>query len=139
MALLEWWRTCVFGVLIGDMVRRELGLNRYIPTKQEVERVKEEFGLYRVGLQYKPPPEEIETIIRAPAVMVNGEETERIECSGYKEVRNIVNSNGTYRTRIRGGVMLVIGEGLCLKVLESAETYRKDESTRMGIYTSIRK
>ena len=50
------------GVLIGDMVRRELGLNRYIPTKQEVERVKEEFGLYRVGLQYKPPPEEIETI-----------------------------------------------------------------------------
>ena len=103
------------GVLIGDMVRRELGLNRYIPTKQEVERVKEEFGLYRVGLQYKPPPEEIETIIRACPVMVNGEETERIECSGYKEVRNIVNSNGTYRTRIRGGVMLVIGEGLCLK------------------------
>ena len=29
--------------------------------------------------------------------------------------RNIVNSNGSYRTRIRGGVMLVIGEGLCLK------------------------
>ena len=103
------------GVLIGDMVRRELGLNRYIPTTQEVERVKEEFGLYRVGLQYKPPPEEIETIMRACPVMVNGEETEKIECAGYKEVRNIVNSNGSYRTRIRGGVMLVIGEGLCLK------------------------
>ena len=103
------------GVLIGDMVRRELGLSRYVPTTQEVERVKEEFGLYRVGLQYKPPPEEIETIMRACPVMVNGEETEKIECSGYKEVRNIVNSNGTYRTRIRGGVMLVIGEGLCLK------------------------
>ncbi len=103
------------GVLIGDMVRRELGLNRYIPTTQEVERVKEEFGLYRVGLQYKPPPEEIEIIMRACPVMVNGEETEKIECSGYKEVRNIVNSNGSYRTRIRGGVMLVIGEGLCLK------------------------
>ena len=65
------------GVLIGDMVRRELGLNRYIPTTREVERVKEEFGLYRVGLQYKPPPEEIETIIRACPVMVNGEETEK--------------------------------------------------------------
>ena len=103
------------GVLIGDMVRRELGLSRYVPTTQEVERVKEEFGLYRVGLQYKPPPEEIETIMRACPVMVNGEETEKIECSGYKEVRNIVNSNGSYRTRIRGGVMLVIGEGLCLK------------------------
>ena len=103
------------GVLIGDMVRRELGLSRYVPTTREVERVKEEFGLYRVGLQYKPPPEEIETIMRACPVMVNGEETEKQECSGYKEVRNIVNSNGSYRTRIRGGVMLVIGEGLCLK------------------------
>ena len=103
------------GVLIGDMIRRELGVGRYIPSTREVERVKEEFGLYRVGLQYKPPPDEIETIVRACPVMINGEETERNECAGFKEVRNIVNSNGTSRTRIRGGVMLVIGEGLCLK------------------------
>ena len=103
------------GVLIGDMVRRELGVGRYVPTTPEVERVKEEFGLYRVGLQYKPPPEEIEVIVRACPVMVNGEETESQECAGYKEVRNIVNKNNTPRTRIRGGVMLVIGEGLCLK------------------------
>ena len=97
------------GVLIGDMVRRELGLDRYVPTTPEVERVKEEFGLYRAGLQYKPPPEEIEIIVRACPVMINGEATEQIECSGYKEVRNIEGS------RVRGGVMLVIGEGLCLK------------------------
>jgi len=103
------------GVLIGDMIRRELGVSRYIPTTDEVERVKEEFGLYRVGLQYKPPPEEIETIVRACPVMINGEETEKNECAGFKEVRNVINSNGTPRTRIRGGVMLVIGEGLCLK------------------------
>ena len=103
------------GVLIGDMIRRELKVGRYIPSTREVERVKEEFGLYRVGLQYKPPPDEIETIVRACPVMINGEETERNECAGFKEVRNIVNSNGTARTRIRGGVMLVIGEGLCLK------------------------
>ncbi len=43
------------GVLIGDMIRRELKVGRYIPSTREVERVKEEFGLYRVGLQYKPP------------------------------------------------------------------------------------
>ena len=99
------------GVLIGDMIRRELGVSRYVPTTPEVERVKEEFGLYRVGLQYKPPPEEIEVIVRACPVMVNGEETESQECAGYKEVRNIVNTNNSPRTRIRGGVMLVIGEG----------------------------
>ena len=97
------------GVMIGDMVRRELGLNRYIPTTPEVERVKEEFGLYRVGLQYKPTPEEIEIIVRSCPVMINGEPTEQQECSSYKEVRNIDSS------RVRGGVMLVIGEGLCLK------------------------
>ena len=102
-------------VLIGDMLRRELGVGRYVPTTPEVERVKEEFGLYRVGLQYKPPPEEVDEIVRACPVMINGEETERQECAGYKEVRNIVNTNNTPRTRIRGGVLLVIGEGLCLK------------------------
>ena len=102
-------------VLIGDMIRRELGLGRYNPSTREVERVKEEFGLYRVGLQYKPPPEEVEVIVRACPVMVNGEETEKQECAGFKEVRNIQNENGSFRTRVRGGVMLVIGEGLCLK------------------------
>jgi len=103
------------GVLIGDILRREMGVGRYLPSFQEVERVKEEFGLYRAGLQYKPPPEETEIIVNACPVMINGEETERMECAGYKEVRNIVNENGTFRTRVRGGVMLVIGEGLCLK------------------------
>ncbi|HII26395.1 MAG TPA: hypothetical protein HA323_04040, partial [Candidatus Thalassarchaeaceae archaeon] len=102
-------------VLIGDMIRRELGLGRYNPSTREVERVKEEFGLYRVGLQYKPPPEEVEVIVRACPVMVNGEETEKQECAGFKEVKNIQNENGSFRTRVRGGVMLVIGEGLCLK------------------------
>ena len=103
------------GVLIGDILRREIGVGRYLPTVPEVERVKEEFGLYRANLQYKPPPEETEVIVNECPVMINGEETEKMECAGYKEVRNIVNENGAFRTRVRGGVMLVIGEGLCLK------------------------
>ena len=41
--------------------------------------------------------------------MINGESTESIECAGYGRVRNIDD------TRIRGGVLLVIGEGMCLK------------------------
>ena len=96
-------------VLITDMIRRDLGIGRYVPTDAEVERVKEEFGLYRVGLQYKPSPEEIDEIVRACPIMINGEQTEKIECSGYGVVRNIEGP------RIRGGVLLVIGEGLCLK------------------------
>ncbi len=96
-------------VLIGDMIRRDLGIGPYLPTTPEVERVKEEFGLYRGNLQYRPPPDEVDTIVRACPVMINGESTESIECSGFGECRNIDDA------RIRGGVLLVIGEGLCLK------------------------
>lgn len=96
-------------VLIADMIRIELNVGRYLPTDPEVERVKEEFGLYRGNLQYRPSPEEIDEIVRACPVMINGESTERIECAGYGNVRNIDEA------RIRGGVLLVIGEGMCLK------------------------
>ena len=97
------------GVLIADMIRRELNVGHYQPTDPEVERVKEEFGLYRGNLQYRPSPQEIDEIVRACPVMINGESTERIECAGYGNVRNIDEA------RIRGGVLLVIGEGMCLK------------------------
>jgi len=96
-------------VLIADMIRRELDVGHYQPTDPEVERVKEEFGLYRGNLQYRPSPPEIDEIVRACPVMINGESTERIECAGYGNVRNIDEA------RIRGGVLLVIGEGMCLK------------------------
>ncbi len=109
-------------VLIADMIRRELDIDRYVPTTPEVERVKEEFGLYRVGLQYKPTPDEIDRIVRACPVMINGESTERVECAGYARVRNIDDS------RVRGGVLLVIGEGLCLK----APKLRK-HTERLGV------
>ncbi len=112
-------------VLIADMIRRALKLDKYEPTEPEVERVKEEFGLYRSGMQYKPSPEEIEMIVKACPIMINGEETEDIECAGYPEVRNIVERNNTPRKRIRGGVMLVIGEGLCLKAAKIQKHTRR--------------
>ena len=96
-------------VLIADMIRRELNIGHYQPTDPEVERVKEEFGLYRGNLQYRPSPAEIDEIVRACPIMINGESTEKIECAGYGRVRNID------EPRIRGGVLLVIGEGMCLK------------------------
>ena len=52
-------------VLIADMIRRELNVGHYQPTDLRVERVKEEFGLYRGNLQYRPSPHEIDEIVRA--------------------------------------------------------------------------
>lgn len=115
-------------VLIADMIRRELNIGHYQPTDPEVERVKEEFGLYRGNLQYRPSPAEIDEIVRACPIMINGESTERIECAGYGRVRNIDEA------RIRGGVLLVIGEGMCLKAPKIQKHTERLEVPRVGFH-----
>jgi len=98
-------------VLIADLVRRKLGVGRYKPTEDEVERYKEEIPLYdRVThLQYLPSAEEIETIIRNCPVCINGEPTENKEVMGKRDLPRVKTN------KIRGGACLVIAEGLCLK------------------------
>ncbi|MEM4161163.1 MAG: DNA polymerase II large subunit, partial [Thermoplasmata archaeon] len=98
-------------VLIADVVRRKLGLGRYIPTEGEIERYKEEVLLYKRAqhLQYTPTPQEIETIVKNCPVCIDGEPTEK----DYK-----VSKKGLPRLEtdcVRGGACLVIAEGLCLK------------------------
>jgi DNA polymerase II large subunit len=98
-------------VLIGDVVRREMGIGRYIPTEGEIERYKEEIPLYKrvQHLQYTPSVDEIDKIIRGCPVCINGEGTEDEEVTGYRDLPRVgVN-------RLRGGACLVIAEGLCLK------------------------
>src|SRR5881628_586794 len=98
-------------VLIADIVRRELGLGRYIPTREEVERFKEEIPLYRQAqhLQYTPSDEEISLIVSNCPVAIDGEGTEDAEISGYRDLPRIETN------RIRGGACLVIADGMCLK------------------------
>ncbi len=98
-------------VLIADVVRREFGIGKYVPTFQEVERLKEEIPLYKMKqhLQYLPSNEEIELIYKNCPVCVDGEKTEDAEISGFRDLPRI----GT--NAVRGGVALVISEGLCLK------------------------
>ena len=98
-------------VLIADVVRRKLGIDRYKPTEDEIERYKEEIPLYdRVThLQYLPSPEEIELIVRNCPICINGEPTEDKEVMGKRDLPRVKTN------RIRGGACLVIAEGLCLK------------------------
>src|SRR3972149_1316797 len=78
-------------VLIADIVRRELGIGRYQPTKEEVERFKEEIPLYKQvqHLQYAPTDEEIALIVSNCPVGINGEGTEDAEISGYRDLPRI--------------------------------------------------
>lgn len=98
-------------VLIADVVRRELGIGKYIPTDSEVERYKEEIPAYKqaANLQYTPNGEEIERIARNCPVCINGEGTEQEEVTGNRDLPR-VESN-----RLRGGACLVMAEGLVLK------------------------
>lgn len=98
-------------VLISDIVRREMNIGKYKPTKGEIERYKEEIPLYKRAqhLQYTPTVNEIEKIVSSCPVCINGEGTEKEEVTGYRDLPRIQTN------RLRGGACLVIAEGLCLK------------------------
>ncbi len=98
-------------VLIADAVRRELGLGRYQPTEQEIERYKEEIQLYdrRKHLQYRPSDKEIEIVVRNSPVCIDGEGTEDFEVSGYRDLPRVEGN------RVRSGMCLVLAEGVIQK------------------------
>lgn len=98
-------------VLIGDVVRRELGIGHYIPTREEVQRLHEEIPLYKQcqHLQYSPTPSEIELIMENCPVCIDGEGTEDVEISGFRDLPRIETN------KVRGGACLVLAEGLCQK------------------------
>ncbi|UCH71973.1 MAG: DNA polymerase II large subunit, partial [Thermoplasmatales archaeon] len=98
-------------VLSADVVRREMGICKYIPTFGEIERYKEEIPLYKrvQHLQYTPSVDEIDKITKGCPICINGEGTEDEEVTGYRDLPRV----GT--NRLRGGACLVIAEGLCLK------------------------
>jgi DNA polymerase II large subunit len=98
-------------VLLADVVRRELGIGAYKSTREEVERWKEEIPLYKQAqhLQYTPTNEEIELIVGSCPVCVDGEGTEDVEISGYRDLPRMETN------RIRGGACLIVAEGLSQK------------------------
>ena len=108
-------------VLVGDYVRRGLGMAAYIPRKEEVERYVEEVKKYnsQASLQYLPTDDELRVIIRNCPVCVDGEPTERVEVSGYRNLERIETNT------VRGGMALVVAEGLALKAPKIKKTVEK--------------
>jgi len=98
-------------VLVADYVRRAVGIGRYLPRDDEVERYVEEIPLYKtlVNLQYTPPASDIRTIVTNCPICVNGEGTEQEEVSGYRNLERVKTN------AVRGGMALVLAEGLAQK------------------------
>ena len=98
-------------VLVADYTRALIGIDPYRPSADEVERYVEEVALYddETGLQYTPSDEETRYIARNCPIMLDGEATGDEEVSGYRDLDR-VDTN-----RARGGLCLVLAEGIALK------------------------
>jgi DNA polymerase II large subunit len=122
----------VFPLILGDYGRILLGLDRYKPTQDEIERYVEECVIYNeiMSRQYKIKDEEVRKIIQGCTVCINGEPTEEKEVAVHRNLQRIPTN------KIRGGMCLVIGEGIALKarkILQFAKILNLDWNWLEGI------
>ncbi len=98
-------------VLVGDYVRKKLGLDRFKPSEEHIERMVEEVDLYHravTRLQYHPEADEVRLAMKNIPIEITGEETDKVEVSH----RNVP---GVETNHIRGGAILVMAEGVLQK------------------------
>ncbi len=99
-------------VILSDYVRVKMGYSTYDPDEKELSRSTTEIQDYHervTNLQYRPSDEEIKYMVAALPVEIDGDPTEKIEVSNYKDLPRIETN------MIRGGMALVLAEGLCQK------------------------
>jgi DNA polymerase II large subunit len=96
-------------LVVGDFVRRLLGLDRYKSTEEEVGRFIEEVRLFErsVGrFQYHVSDEELRRAIQSLPVEVTGTESDPIEVSSFRNLPRIETN------RLRGGALRVVNDGV---------------------------
>ena len=111
-------------VMVADYARRLVGLDRYKPKEEEIERYVEEITLYNSSvarLQYNPTEDEIKKIIRNCPVCIDGEPTSTVEVSVYKNLERVETNC------IRGGMCLVVAEGVAQKAPKLLKFSNKHE------------
>jgi len=98
-------------VLVADYARSLLGIDQYKARSDEIERYAEEVALYdsETGLQYSPKDKETKFIAEHMPIMLDGEATGDEEVSGFRDLERVDTNNA------RGGMCLVLAEGIALK------------------------
>jgi DNA polymerase II large subunit len=98
-------------VLVADYTRTLVGLTEYKARDEEIERYAEEINLYdkETGLQYSPKDKESKFIAEHMPIMLDGEATGDEEVSGFRDLERVDTNNA------RGGMCLVLAEGIALK------------------------
>ena len=102
---------CMVLILI-DYLRGVFGYEKYDPTEDEIKRYVTENHDYHeriTNLQYMPTDDEILFLARHLPIQIDGEPTEKLEVSNYKNLDRIKTNY------IRGGMCLIFSEGLSQK------------------------
>ncbi|HMK95356.1 MAG TPA: DNA polymerase II large subunit [Candidatus Limnocylindrales bacterium] len=96
-------------LVVGDFVRRQLALDKYKPTEEEIARFIEELRLYErsVGrFQYHIPDDELKKALNLIPVEVTGTESDPVEVSSYRNLPRVETN------RVRGGALRVVNDGI---------------------------
>lgn len=120
-----------FCVIIIDYLRKLFNYEKYDATEEEIKRSITEIYDYHervANLQYLPSEEEIRIVIENIPIQIDGEASEEIEVSNYKDLERIKTNN------IRSGFCLVLAEGICLKAAKIIKKIEKIKQQGIDIY-----
>jgi DNA polymerase II large subunit len=96
-------------LVVGDFVRRLLGLERYKPTEEEISRFIEEVRVYERSVtrfQYHTADEEVRRALEWLPVEVSGTESDPFEVSSFRNLARVETN------RVRGGALRVVNDGI---------------------------
>lgn len=96
-------------LVIADVVRRALNLEKWQPSEDAVNRFIEEVGIYTQKVrrfQYHVSDEDMEVALKALPVEPTGVSTDPFEVSNYRDV------DGIETNRLRGGALIVVVDGV---------------------------
>lgn len=102
-------------VIVADYIRKNMGYDVYDPTEKEIRRTVTELYDYHervTNLQYLPSEKEIRFLVSNLPVQIDGDASEDIEVSNYKDIERIETN------RIRSGPCLVMGECVAQKAVK---------------------
>lgn len=112
-------------LLLGDLARKKLGIDRYKPSKREVDRVIEEAMLYQdevVARQQRVTETEVRVMVENCPVRMNSFADNEVEVVANRDIPGIDTN------RVRGAMCLVLIDGLYVRALKIMKT-----SKRMGL------
>jgi DNA polymerase II large subunit len=113
-------------LVLADIARKVCGVGDYRATDSQIARYYEEITTYETRvthLQYMPSEDDVKVIAASCPVCIDGEPTEDIEVTAYRGVP------GVETNRIRGGVPLVMCEGVAAK---AAKLFKYSKKLKLG-------